>query len=213
MAGSAAAVAKTWGGFPDDVKEHIIEYLDITPLMPPERLRWSRALGRPMMHTLYPREWVHSRRHQDPRGHVYAGDLIGCVYTDEVLRLHCAVWGRRWDDVEAIEWVIVNTGDLAPTGAPVRDQLFEAHIIDTHWADDAFAVAWFRRYGEPWPGINTDYNHPCLDDIVSNYHYGFCFDWSDHAQACEFAIWTRWDEAHPRPPSPPPVAYSSDSDF
>ena len=212
MAGAAAAVAKSWGCFPDDVKELIIEYLDVTPLMPPGRLRWSQTLGRPMMHTLYPREQVRSMQIQRPRSHVYAGDLIGCVYADEVLRFDCALWGRRWDNVVSIEWVIMAANDLRAIEAPVRDYLFEAHIIDTHWADDDFAVAWFQRYGQPWPRINEDYNHPCLQDIESNYDYGFCFAWSEHSEACEFEIWSRQDEAHPHPRAPSPVVYSSDSD-
>ena len=30
-------------------KEHVLPFLDITPIMPPERLRWSRLLKRPLM--------------------------------------------------------------------------------------------------------------------------------------------------------------------
>ena len=49
MAGAAAAVAKTWHPLPDNVKDIILEFLNVEPLMPPGRLHLSKVLERPIM--------------------------------------------------------------------------------------------------------------------------------------------------------------------
>ena len=49
MAGAAAAMAKTWHPLPDSVKDIILEFLNVEPLMPPGRLHLSKVLERPIM--------------------------------------------------------------------------------------------------------------------------------------------------------------------
>ena len=49
MAGGVTAVSKTWHPLPDGVKDIILEFLNVEPLMPPERLHLSKVRERPVM--------------------------------------------------------------------------------------------------------------------------------------------------------------------
>ena len=147
------------------------QFLDITPVMPPERLRWSRLLKRPVMH---PAEQDES--------------CVGTIYIEEVLSCQEAqVGGQCVHHGESIIFVERSVADL-----PQR-----LHGRDFYWGvqlhselDRPFTEAWAAKYGHNWPRIAHKTIHPALARLFHRY-LDFEFAWSGHAgdQALGFYDW------------------------
>ena len=152
MAAQLAAAGKVvlFQGF----KEMLMPYLDITPLMPPDRLRWSRLLGRPLM------EGAGQR-------------TIAAVNTEEMRPYpECEVlWYYQDEDYVGVERGLVE--DL-PADA------FWVYLVSE--GDDDFAAAWLLKHGHEWPFVADRQPHPALANLRRRYIR--CWgDWNDHGAA------------------------------
>ena len=147
------------------------EFLDITPVMPPEGLRWRRLLKRPVMH---PAE---------------QGDrCVGTIYIEEVLPHQVAqVGGQCVYRSESVIVVERSVADL-PLRLRCRDFFWSVHLYSER--DRHFTEAWEAKYGYHWPRIAHKTTHPALARLFHRY-LDFEFAWSGHAgdQALGFYDW------------------------
>ena len=128
------------------------EFLDIKLVMPPERLRWSRLLKRPVMH---PAE-------QEDR-------CVGTIYIEEVLpHEEAQVGGQRVYRSESIIFVERSVADL-PQCLRCRDFFWGVHLYSER--DRPFTEAWEAKCGHNWPRIAHN----------TNRYLDFEFNWSGHA--------------------------------
>jgi hypothetical protein len=129
----------------DGAAAKIWEFLDVTPLMPPARLRFSKMLGRPLM-----------------------GE-IGCnccalVTLDEARRLDCEVAGQHGNLIHFLigAWPFPS---LAIWRGPARDAPADLVGVCIVSSEDAeFGKAWLAKYEAPWP------NHWIDDELVYDTH-------------------------------------------
>ena len=142
------------------------QFLDITPVMPPERLRWSRLLKRPVMH---PAEQEES--------------CIGTIYIEEVLPYQEAqVGGQCVHHSESIIFVERSVADL-----PQR-----LHRRDFYWGVQLhselgrpFTEAWEAKYGYHWPRIAHKTIHPALARLFHRY-------WTSSSRGAGMPAIKRW---------------------
>jgi hypothetical protein len=145
-------------------KEHMLPFLDITPLMPPERLRWSRLLKRPLMDQATP-----------------GSKTVSSVFIDEVLpHPDCEVYGYYEDDI--VEPGLVE--DL-PVDLRVRSSFYWVFIRSE--LDTEFTVAWRATHGQDWPFIAEMTPHPALLNLHQRYLQFWC-SWCDHGAALSEAF-------------------------
>ena len=153
MAGQLKAAGKVmlFQGF----KEMLIPYLDIAPLMPPERLRWSRILKRPLLEQS-------------------SDEALICPIWPEEIRPYpqCDV---RWycKDGDIIE---VASG----TASEMPEDAFWVYIRGD--GDEEFAAAWLLKHGHDWPFVADRQPHPALSKLRRRY-MRFWGDWSDHGES------------------------------
>ena len=124
------------------------EYLTINQLMPPCRLRWSRALRRPLME-----RWWDQRTNYDEVGSCYIEEL----HVHEVLitgKMH--LQGLYPQPV--MELSSLHRGHT-------RAQIWDVVIIDPDFEDAPYAEAWMHRYGAPWPFTGQGSVHPVLRNL------------------------------------------------
>ena len=144
-------------------------YLDISSLMPPTRLRWSRVLGRPMMETV-----TVLANHR-------VGDEIGPVYIDEVLNTDAVISYRYLRANGRRDW---HTGVQATDLRGNRTEVWYMRIIDTTLQDVSFEFNWRACYGQPWPKVASGAVHPCLARLYDRY-VTFNDEWRAHCHERE----------------------------
>ena len=143
MAGSAAAVSKSWHPFPGGVKDIILEYLNVEPLMPPENLRVSKILKRPIMTPL-----SRSDDHFIP-----------------VEEMELARTGRFFN---VIGMVKSGSRPYCFIGRTEREGRWMCHVYIVTPCMDDFREAWVAKYGVPWPHVHGD-THPALKTLQRRY--------------------------------------------
>ena len=154
-------------------------YLDITALMPPTRLRWSRLLGRPMMETVT--TLVDHRM----------GDEIGPVYIDEVLDTDAVISYRYLRADGRRDWhTSVRAADLKGN----RAEFWYVRIIDATLQDVQFEFDWRVCYGHPWPKVAPGIVHPCLARLYDRY-VTFDEEWRAHCQEREDTTYGLQDDS------------------
>ena len=162
MAGQLAAAGKVvlFQGF----KEMLMPYLDITPLMPPDRLRWSRLLKRPVM------------EQND-------GDLICPTWPEEIRPYpECNVrWYCMYDDIIEV---------VCGTASELPEDAFWVCIRGE--SDDDFAAAWLLKHGHDWPFVADRQPHHALANLRRRY-MRFWGGWSDHGDAITDDFYTQYD--------------------
>ena len=143
----------------------VYEFLDIEPLMPPGRLRFSKLLGRPMMDTLQ-------------------CNCTGVANIDELRHMDCRVHGG------SAFYLFRSTVPTSyrPWMGHVRDapNLVGVRIISDEDAD--WGEAWYRRYNALWPEIaDGEYGivHPALENLTA-IHDDFEVEWSAAADEAEY---------------------------
>ena len=134
------------------------KFLDLDAVMPPERLRWSRALGRPFMSGAEPDD-----------------DIIGPVWITEVLGEDARVGGN-----------CAGRNNLLFMCRPVRKLPPHCRSMDTFWGvyiysdkDREFNAKWVERHGHHWPYIAGGV-HPALRNLYIQYQQ-FEQAWAMHA--------------------------------
>ena len=151
-------------------KELLLPFLDLTPLMPPKRLHYSKLLRRPCM-----------------LGADYRD--IAAVFADEVADLDCTLEAQCMTKFDCPMFACILSSSLRdPTDsilqlrpAPLRDQIWRARILQEGFDDDGrFFRKWLVRYGVNWPHISPDTHHPALCGLV-NRHEEFLEAWESHA--------------------------------
>ena len=156
MAGQLKAAGKVvlFQGF----KEMLLPYLDIEPLMPPERLRWSRILGRPLM------EQTMIQACQT---------TIAAVMTEEMQPYpDCEVFGYHQEE----DYV----GNYQMRFDEIPEDPFWLYIVSE--GDDDFAAAWLLKHGHEWPFVVDRQPHPALANLHRRYMR--CWgDWHEHGSA------------------------------
>jgi hypothetical protein len=156
MAGQLAAAGKEvlFPGF----KEMLMSYLDITPLMPPERLHYSKLLHRPLMEDADAGE-----------------DSIAPAYLEE-LPPECEA-EVRYRHIDAIYCA---RGRLAELPLHYRNaSTFWVCIRST--GDREFATEWKAKCGQPWPHVDGA-PHPALANLRRVY-MKFWGAWHDRGDA------------------------------
>ena len=144
-------------------------YLDISSLMPPTRLRWSRLLGRPMMETV-----TVLANHR-------VGDEIGPVYIDEVVNTDAVISYRYLRADGRRDWhTSVRAADLRGN----RADFWYVRIIDATLQDVRFEFDWRACYGQAWPKVASGAIHPCLARLYERY-VTFNEEWCAHCQGRE----------------------------
>ena len=164
------------------VLSEIESFLDVGRLMPPNRLRWSKVLGRPLLHKLYRQDSPPGRPYE--RAYVDYGDLVGAVMIEEVIDLDCMIFGRLPTEY-GIDKVVRRTSELRPSEV---EEMFDVHIIDPAWSDDEFAATWHAKYGTEWPCVGEGRIHHGLCKLHGKYT-GFKLEWSLRSQKRESAFW------------------------
>jgi hypothetical protein len=151
--------------YPFPLMRAAMSYLTVDDLMPPMRLRWSRALGRPLMNTVTERE-----------GNVV--DHIGAVFIEEVMGKRCFLsYTERFGDSRVHV-------DNMPAHEGVRAHYWEVSIVDSTFAHLQVDTAWQARYGKPWPLVAERRPHPALSRLCARY-YTFLAEWTVHVDQCE----------------------------
>ena len=120
-------------------------FLDVTPLMPPARLRFSKMLGRPLMGEI-------------------GCNCCGLVTLGEALRLDCDVAGQYGRLIHFLigAWPFPS---LAIWRGPARDAPADLVGVSIFSSEDAeFGEAWRAKCGAPWP------NHWIDDELVYDTH-------------------------------------------
>ena len=142
MAGSAAAVSKSWYPFPGGVKDIILEYLNVEPLMPPGRLHISKALKRPIMTRPSPNRL--------------------CVPSD---REEIARSGVDFDVVGAY---MRGTRPAFFRARGILQHRVACHVYITAAENIAFCEEWKAEHGSSWPCV-YGHAHPMLEALLRRY--------------------------------------------
>ena len=144
------------------------EYLDLDAVMPPERLRWSRTLGRPFMSGAEPDD-----------------NIIGPVWSTEVLEHEDARVGGNY----------AGRNNLLFICRPVRKLQSRHHSPDAFWGvylysddDREFNAKWEDKHGHRWPFIAGGGVHPALRRLYHKYQK-FEREWSPHADKSEMGFY------------------------
>lgn len=169
----------------------IESFLDVGRLMPPTRLRWSKVLGRPLLHKLYRQHVPPGPLYRTEREYVDYGDLVGAVLIEEVIHLDCMIYGRL-PSKYGIGRVVQHTSELNPTDV---EQLFDVHIIDPEWTDNEFATTWYAKCGAEWPSVGEGRVHHGLCKLHGEYT-GFELEWALRSQERERAFWAWFFEMY-----------------
>ena len=134
------------------------KFLDLDAVMPPERLRWSRALGRPCM----------SVADDDD-------NIVGPVWITEVLDEDAKVGGN-----------CVERDRIVFMCRPMRRLPPRCRNMDNFWGvyiysdgDREFNAEWFEKHGRQWPFIAGGV-HPALRRLYAQYQQ-FEQVWAMHA--------------------------------
>ena len=142
------------------------EFLDLEAVMPPERLRWSKALGRPCMNMADDEE-----------------DTISGVWITEML---------PYEDVR-VGGNCVQNDRLVFMCRPVRLLEPYYHRVDFFWGvyiysngDRQFNAERFEKHGHRWPFIAGGV-HPALRRLYNQY-VNFERAWSEHADDSDFGF-------------------------
>jgi hypothetical protein len=155
----------------------IFEFLDIEPLMPPGRLRLSKALGRPCM-----------------------GDIdchcMAMVSLDEARRVDCEVAGQHGFTMRSCTpW---QQHFLRRWRGPARDAPVDLVGVEVVGAEDCeFGDAWYAAHKVRWPCYEMEDEdtlviHPLLWPLVER-HEAFKREWEmqlnrRHLQITDFRI-------------------------
>ena len=141
------------------------EFLDLDAVMPPERLRWSRAVGRPFMSGAEPDD-----------------DIIGPVWITEVLDEDARVGGN-----------CAGRNNLLFMCRPVRKLPPRCRNMDNFWGvyiysdgDRGFNANWLEKHGRKWPFVVGGV-HPALRSRYNQY-LNFERAWSQHADDSDFGF-------------------------
>ena len=141
-------------------------YLNIEVLMPPERLHWSRLLGRPMLSqivTMTNDGW---------------GDDLGPVFIEEMHGRSCVISYITYDvDTGFTDWYSNVHVDCIP-GA-TRAQVWGVKLTDQTTSDAAFGRCWMARHGHPWPMVGMGVVHPVVARLYQR-HLAFHDTWLEH---------------------------------
>ena len=121
MAGSAAAVSKSWHPFPGGVQHIILGYLNIEPLMRPGRLYVSKVLKRPIM---------------ERNGLLIPPDR------EEIL--------RSGVQFEVVGTVMRGNRPVFFNGMSALTRT-TCHVYIKVVEDAEFCEAWIAEHGSPWP--------------------------------------------------------------
>jgi len=135
------------------------EHLDLEAVMPPERLRWSKTLGRPCM------------SHAEPDD-----NIAGPVKIDEVLGHEDARVGGNCVDRDNLLF-ICRPVRLLPPHCRSMDAFWGVYIYSDK--DREFNTKWFEKHGRQWPYIAGGV-HPALRNLYIQYQQ-FEQVWARHA--------------------------------
>jgi hypothetical protein len=142
------------------------EYLDLDAVMPPERLRWSRTLGRPFMSGAEPDD-----------------NIIGPVWITEVLEHEDARVGGNCVDRDNLLFIC----------RPVRKLQPHQRSVDAFWGvylysddDREFNTKWEEKHGHRWPFIAGGV-HPALRRLCHQYRQ-FEREWALHADESDMGF-------------------------
>ena len=141
------------------------EFLDLEAVMPPERLRWSRALGRPFM----------SRAEDDD-------DIIGPAWITEVLDEDTRVGGNCVDGNRLV--FMCRPLRMLPPRCRNMDNFWGVYIYSD--GDREFIADWFEKHGRRWPFIAGGM-HPALRRLYDQYEQ-FEQVWAQHADDSDFGF-------------------------
>ena len=139
------------------------EFLDVASAMPPERLRWSRILKRPLM------------AHAEPDD-----NILGAVNIDEVLPYGDARVGGNCATSRRIVFVHRSVASL-PEHLRNPDWFWGVYIYSD--GDRQFNAKWEAAHGYQWPFIADKRVHPGLEALYRKYMQ-FEREWSAHAGVC-----------------------------
>ena len=144
-------------------KELLLSYLDISPLMPPVRLHYSKLLGRPLM---------------DP---AYQHQIAVSVFVEEMLQHPDAVLMGHQEEFDPTPWRV----DELPPSIRTRDAFYWVYLR----ADDDrdFADDWKARHGHDWPFVADGRPHHALTNLYLR-HRDFWNYWSNHGEAADIAL-------------------------
>ena len=146
----------------EGLKERLLPFLDITPLMPPERLRMSRLLKRPLMEGTTPNE-----------------ESISQVFIEEVLPYpECDVEVQYNDDGD----IYVATGPLDELLLDFPEQSSFFWVLLRSDLDREFGAVWRAMHGADWPFVADRTAHPALINLHRRY-VDFWRRWCDHGAA------------------------------
>ena len=141
------------------------KFLDLDAVMPPERLRWSRALGRPFMSGAEPDD-----------------DIIGPVWITEVLDEDARVGGN-----------CAGRNNLLFMWRPVRKWPPRYRNSDNFWGvyiysdkGRQFNAKWVEKHGHHWPYIGGGM-HPALRNLCIQ-HQHFEQAWALHADESDMGL-------------------------
>jgi len=141
------------------------EFLDLEAVVPPERLRWSKALGRPWM----------SPADDDE-------NAMGPVWISEILDEDTRVGGN-----------CVQNDLLVFMCRPVRLLPPRCRNMDNFWGvyiysdgDRGFNANWLEKHGRRWPFVVGGV-HPALRSLYNQY-LDFERAWSEHADDSDFGF-------------------------
>ena len=144
-------------------KELLLPYLDISPLMPPVRLQYSKLLGRPLM---------------DP---AYQHQIAVSVFVEEMLPHPDAVLTGHQEEFDPTPWRV---DELAPS-IRTRDAFYWVYLRAD--GDRDFADDWKARYGHDWPFVADGRPHPALANLYLR-HRDFWSYWCNHGEAANIAL-------------------------
>ena len=151
----------------DGAAARIYAFLDITPLMPPARLKFSRLLGRPLMAEI-------------------GCNCIASVTLDEARRLDCEVSGQHGNLIRFLigSWPFPSLALWRGAARDAPADLVGVSIVSDE--DQAFGEAWFARYGAHWPHHWLEEEalydaHPELQRLEQLY-LARCQDWKQQVQ-------------------------------
>ena len=148
-------------------KEHMLPFLDIPPLMPPERLRMSRLLKRPLMEGATPNE-----------------ESISQVFIEEVLPYpECDVEVQYNDDGD----IYVATGPLDELLLDFPEQSSFFWVLIRSEMDREFGAVWRAMCGTDWPFVADRAVHPALINLHRRYVQFWC-NWCGHGAAIVEAV-------------------------
>ena len=146
-------------------QEHMLPFLDITPLMPPERLRMSRLLKRPLMEGATP----------NAISHVFIGEVL--PYPE------CDVEVQYNDDGD----IYVATGPLGELLLDFPEQSSFFWVLIRSEMDREFGAVWRAMHGTDWPFVADRAVHPALINLHRRYVQFWC-NWCGHGAAIMDAV-------------------------